>query len=448
MTSSKDKKIIIKISCTGAGGSTICNVAIGEKLQVQNNNIILDSSVDQTNSFEIGTKIHSTTLFPQFKDKEDVRIYDLPGLEDSRGTFFSLVNAVLIRNILLHATSVRIIFVVSQDQILVARGSGFSHMIKLIGSLVPKNNLKEMSGLIITRKIGTENFEEYLSWLSDKIENNSLLKIWMETKQIAVMSFGILKEKELSNIQRIFLFPESAVVKKVNSTIMLTDLEKIALTNFYHQEFLNLANHVIFDIEKQINESKITMYELQVLKQQQVVMFSQNVIHLLSKRNSILHVLGEVTEDLYQKVKKEFYLILEKETKRLDSLCFLRISQLEAMEAEERARKEQEQHREAQEKLNQEQWRLDREKQRLERIEAEKKRFVQEVENVRLQIKERLLVDELSKIIVSIYYEVPFSRLDLPRWVELKKELSQAGYKFNTMIIPGVIRTGRTIAYK
>lgn len=134
--SAKGQHIVVFLGNTGAGKSTLVNLLAGKELSVGpwDNDYVL-TNPDDDQAMAIGTSGQSETLYPKSIDVNGFRFFDLPGFNDTDGSERNLVNAAFIRQILIDAASVRLVFVAGQDQFTADRSASVKQMFNCIKQL-------------------------------------------------------------------------------------------------------------------------------------------------------------------------------------------------------------------------------------------------------------------------------------------------------------------------
>lgn len=152
----KGKNIVAFLGNTGAGKSTLVNLLAGKEIRVSDDNqdYVLVNPDDAT-AMIIGTGGSSETLYPKSIDVEGLRFFDLPGFNDTDGSERNLVNAAFIRKILLDAASVRLVFVVGQDQFTADRSASVRQMFNCLQQLfvVEQNTNLVNNGIFVATKV-------------------------------------------------------------------------------------------------------------------------------------------------------------------------------------------------------------------------------------------------------------------------------------------------------
>lgn len=113
----KDRDIVVFLGNTGSGKSTLVNFLAGIELRVdeEGSNYVLANPEDPA-AMVIGLTGTSETLRPKSIDVGNLRYFDVPGFNDTDGSERNLVNAALIKRILMRNKSVRLVFVAGYGQ--------------------------------------------------------------------------------------------------------------------------------------------------------------------------------------------------------------------------------------------------------------------------------------------------------------------------------------------
>ena len=106
---------------------------------------------DNIPGFEISSGDESITKLPNFRtlNESQCLLYDLPGLEDTRGSIYEILNASFIKNIVENAKTVGFVFVEDKATLSSKRGQALKTLIEKANSVfkVDKTN----SILIVTK---------------------------------------------------------------------------------------------------------------------------------------------------------------------------------------------------------------------------------------------------------------------------------------------------------
>lgn len=187
----KDKDVVVFLGNTGAGKSTLINFLAGEELTVAGTGYVL-SVPNDPEAMVIGTQLFSSeTLYPksidiEISNRETLRFFDLPGLDDTDGSVRNLVNSAFVRRILLDAKTVRFVYVAGQDQFTADRGQSVSRTLEALNQLfVTAGNNRPLDGgmFVVTKEDGL--LRDISSWQEAKMPEQ--LKLWKNAQHIVPM---------------------------------------------------------------------------------------------------------------------------------------------------------------------------------------------------------------------------------------------------------------------
>lgn len=194
LASARGKHIVAFLGNTGSGKSTLVNLLSGKGLVVgpYGDDYVLADPTDRE-AMVIGTRGKSQTQYPQFIDVNDLRFFDLPEFNDTDGSERNLVNAAFIRQILLEAVSVRLVFVAGQDQFTADRSASVKRMFNSIKQLFVVDGQGDTlvdEGVFVSTKVTCiegANILEYLRQRTDAIDKEALnvqLQSWDRAKRL------------------------------------------------------------------------------------------------------------------------------------------------------------------------------------------------------------------------------------------------------------------------
>ena len=196
LNAAKDRDIVAFLGNTGAGKSTLVNLLAGKEIRVGDDeeDYILVNPHDPT-AMVIGTGGSSETLYPKSIDVGNLRFFDLPGFNDTDGSERNLVNAAFIRKILLDAASVRLVFVVGQDQFTADRSASVRQMFNCLNQLfvVEKSMNLVDNGVFVATKVTCAPQAEMTEFLlkktdsQDKAALNDQLQSWSRKNRLSRM---------------------------------------------------------------------------------------------------------------------------------------------------------------------------------------------------------------------------------------------------------------------
>ncbi len=196
LNAAQGQHIVAFLGNTGSGKSTLINLLAGKKLipSEDGEDYILADPQDPT-AMVIGATGNSQTLYPKSIDVEGLRFFDLPGFNDTDGSERNLVNAALTRKILLDAASVRLVFVVGQDQFTADRSASVKNMFQSIKQLFVADHGMSLidNGVFVATKITCTEQTELTPFLlkktdaRDKEELHQQLQYWSTRNRMSRM---------------------------------------------------------------------------------------------------------------------------------------------------------------------------------------------------------------------------------------------------------------------
>ena len=129
----------------------------------------------------------------------------MPGFEDSRGGCIDLINACFIKNIIETASSVKIVFVVGQDEITAGRGKKFLKSYEEYKRLIENSTSIENSSVLVISKSINKNKSELLKYLSTKVKPSDLdgFRKWIDKERILPFSNKLETDEKLCIFQAI-----------------------------------------------------------------------------------------------------------------------------------------------------------------------------------------------------------------------------------------------------
>lgn len=214
--SSKGKHIVAFLGNTGAGKSTLINLLAGKKLvrSKDQRSYVLEDDQDGS-AMKIGRGGESQTRFPQSIDVNvpgvgELRFFDLPGFNDTNGSEKNLVNAALTRRVLSEAASVRLMFVVGEDQFTADKSASVRSMFHALKHLFVSGEQDADSILNQGTFVGTKilgvpddvvDFFLQRTDSQDKAELNAQLNAWKRSNRIHLIPHAIMNPN-LEDVKR------------------------------------------------------------------------------------------------------------------------------------------------------------------------------------------------------------------------------------------------------
>ena len=168
--SSQNKNIVIFIGKQSVGKSTLINYLCEKDLIVNmENNIVLANPSDPT-SMKIGKAGVSETLFPKPVNFRGLTLYDMPSIQNASTPMLNIANSYFLTDIITKAASVKLVFVIDFNEIIIEKGKLFKEFINMIKFFLPNQNVQLISSLIITKSPAGKNKKQISSYLINKVD--------------------------------------------------------------------------------------------------------------------------------------------------------------------------------------------------------------------------------------------------------------------------------------
>jgi hypothetical protein len=229
----KDHDVVVFLGNTGAGKSTLINYLAGKDLRAEGSELVL-SAPEDPDAMIIGTDMFtSETLYPRSIDvsipgRPPLRFFDLPGLNDTDGSVRNLVNAALIRRVLLDAQPVRFVIVMGESQFKSDRGQsvistlrGLNQLFELEGETQPLDRgmcvVTKENGLMTDIDAATRAFPlQVLRWRSmERIVPMYHARIndqnTAEHRQTLLHKIGALEPNKLTSVNVNSIYPPESI---------------------------------------------------------------------------------------------------------------------------------------------------------------------------------------------------------------------------------------------
>ena len=307
LNSSEGKDIVAFFGKTGSGKSTLINYLNEKPLTVSRTGTIVLSDPSDVTAMKIGTGAQSETLLPQLiMHQQNLLFCDLPGLSDTRGTAINLVNACCIKSLFEKANSVRLIFVVGQDEMMAERGRLFKEFFDAIEQLLPQNqqDTRNFSSLIVTKSRVGFNTQQLIERLEELTEPD-VLRPWIASERLTHMSDTLgneINQSDRSEIVEIIKKTPNIKVDNVNIGAIFNNQGTKNIEDIHIKEINNIFNLLISN-KLNINDNN---YISSLNKNNLIELhdyFKNNFFDLLNEsinNSKLINLLRQFSENIYQ----------------------------------------------------------------------------------------------------------------------------------------------------
>ena len=246
---SKDKDILLLIGSTGAGKTSLISYLTGLDLIYNSDDSDHGISLkEEIPGFEIDRGGQSVTHLPSYRSipGKPYLLYDMPGLEDTRGTEYEILNASFIKNIVENAKNVGFIFVEDKGTLWSKRGKNLKNLVDKAKTVF---KVDESNSLLVVTKVKSAWDEKKLIQsikkdFSEELKSDSLLSQWVESEQI------FCRHKDIDEKDKDLLLAKLKDLKlKKNSSIDVSSLysDQIRLKSITKELKKNLFS--VFEID-------------------------------------------------------------------------------------------------------------------------------------------------------------------------------------------------------
>ena len=294
--SSKGKDIIVLLGKTGAGKSTLINYLGGKKLRVdEEGDIVLENSEDKS-AMSIGTGADSCTFLPKFINIDGLLFYDLPGLHDSKGSLYELVNASFIRRIIENSRTTRFVFVAKLAEAEVERGRPFTDLVSKAKNLVPGVDVSKSSSLVLMKS----DEDNLMRFLTKKVSPENL-RPWVLSSE----EYRISKMSKAHKGKEIDLNEKKPIMSTIESAKPLLT-PKIDIKKLCGPEVISRVKDIF---QKEV-ETFIGKQEQDIHRQISGVKYRGSLEELEKSLKTLKHIESKLESDLsYDSLEKSSKLI-------------------------------------------------------------------------------------------------------------------------------------------
>ncbi|CAO5682952.1 MAG: hypothetical protein HEEMFOPI_01831 [Holosporales bacterium] len=192
LNASIGKDITILLGRTGAGKSTLINYLCQKALITNENNDIILQNQNDPEAAPIGIRGISETQYPKsLLSGENNILFDIPGLDGTGNSACHFMNALFIREIILKALSVKVIFVIGEDDITSGRGTYITNFFEKINNVFKDEMQKIMdSSILVISKWDTTKRSSPERFCEGKVEPSAwnIIRIWFEKKYVFIFN--------------------------------------------------------------------------------------------------------------------------------------------------------------------------------------------------------------------------------------------------------------------
>lgn len=307
LDSSKNKDIVAFLGKTGAGKSTLINFINDKILKVESGDIMLVNTQDPS-VMKIGTSSSSETLLPKYISRDKILYYDFAGFSDTRGTGISLVNACFIKNIIENAASVRLVFVVSQDEIFSERGKSFKEISDIARTIVINEDIEDFSTLILTKTTLGKSNQEIIKTLQKKLDSSTCINNWLENGRFSKMSSENLLLEEKMEINRVILETNPRRLQNIKIDVIYKAEEKNEIKSLYKKEIdERIKNTINYNVKLQdlhLLDSTSLEFKRDYFRDK----FLQDLKESCES-SSLIQLIRPIAQEIYEKVYNDMEII-------------------------------------------------------------------------------------------------------------------------------------------
>ena len=300
LNSSKNQEIVILLGSTGSGKSTLMNFLSGNPLVIDEDQELQLAENSYQGAFSIGKSSTSETKFPQFVSLNGSVYYDMPGFEDPHGPCIDLVNACFIKNIIEAASSVKIVFVVGQDEITAGRGKKFLKSYAGYKTLISNSVSIEKSSILVITKSTKTNKADLVKYLRTKVTSSDLdgFRVWIDNESILPFS------NKLEIDEKFCIFHAISELESITRAIV--DIRPIFSFDIKHQVRLiieNEFNGFLKECQMYLINSQSSLEEIEEQINYYRLPFESRIDELINS-SELLKILELLSSEL---VRSEYY---------------------------------------------------------------------------------------------------------------------------------------------
>jgi GTP-binding protein EngB required for normal cell division len=315
LNSSRGRNIVAFLGVTGAGKSTLINFLSGKSLRVVDGNVVL-ADINDSTAMGIGITNQSETTLPKHIQIDDHQFYDLPGFGDTRGSAISLTNACFIKNIIENARTVKLVFVVSKDDLFAERGRLFRDFLtKIKNEFVPGHNIEEFSSIVVTKTSSLWDKQGVIRKIQERVDN-IITRPWVDADRLCKMTEGAITDEDKTDIFRTITSTASKENITINTGAIYNGNEREKLKAILKEEMEEIYKDIK---DRNINIGNIASYDENTLAAKKNYFsnaFKQAVWQEIDN-SDLIKPLKDLATSIYDTVKGEIEQIVNPEQERI-----------------------------------------------------------------------------------------------------------------------------------
>lgn len=418
------KPVTLVLGQTGPGKTCIVNILGGVKLRLSKTGTLgLDPKCAQslcrvgdspdgflppqpvpcpTPGLLIGGGSKSVTAVPQSLESSILgTIYDLPGFEDTNGALHDLLTAGMLREITKRASAIRVLLVISEDEIVSQRGRAVKSLMSYL-TMFPED-FQKTSVFLVVNKLKPRSMHTPANVLSDFLKEYPILNELIQTNKLhGIPDMGLLPED--TNIEAVLKEHKALLEKKVSAQIKLTRPSQVTVSMTLGTEtsqtvceyFTRLIDEKLQQISNQWEEQAKFLGGSERLEEKKDI-FRERFVEELSQLQDV-KILTNIADKQYNQVLSG----IMREEGPFESKLSTFISELQKRETEQRYQEAERQRQMAE--LEVKKTKEEAEMKEKARVEADRRREQAErnlaVERAKIQKeKEEAIAKEKQKVL-------------------------------------------------
>ncbi|OMJ72999.1 hypothetical protein SteCoe_28426 [Stentor coeruleus] len=246
--------IVLFFGKQGCGKSTIINFLTDSKIAANDEGHIILTDPNDPFALKINSTGETETQLPRFARKNNLLFYEIPSFCHEKNSPECFINACLIKHIVESSNSVRLVFILSQDELSAEKGKSLKEINILTKKLFPNNDPDKFNILILSKSEPRKIKQKFMSFLQSK-SDQAILASWINIGKLFKMSHPEDGEIDYQDRQEILdginsINPQS--IKNVNIDFLYTITNDNIIKGLYAEE---LASACISLVDQKLSES-------------------------------------------------------------------------------------------------------------------------------------------------------------------------------------------------